>query len=112
MQVKFLYNLVNSVHLIRYIINNFAVYVSSALIVYIISSYTPQILNIILPLNESRPWKRIYQSYYYLDSDKYFFYILFHEQMAISLSITTVVCVDSTYVKYAEHACCMFSILR
>ncbi|XP_051172731.1 odorant receptor 13a-like isoform X1 [Leptopilina boulardi] len=97
----------------KIIIVLYAVLVYSSMSLFFITTYTPQVLDIIKPLNESRPRKKVYRTNYYLiDGDKYFYTLLMHEQLGYILNMTTLICVDTMYVKYVEHICGMFSILR
>ncbi|XP_051167936.1 odorant receptor 9a-like [Leptopilina boulardi] len=96
----------------KLVVITYAAVVYSSMCIYLMSSYVPQILDIIKPLNESRPKRRVYRSNYLVDDDEYFYTLLFHEQFCFILNITTVICVDALYVKYVEHVCGIFSILR
>ena len=79
---------------------------------FILSTYVPKVLDFIKPLNESRPIKRVYRSNYFMDEEKYFYFLLFHEQIAVICNMTTVICLDTMYVKYVEQVCGIFSVLR
>ena len=78
---------------------------------YFSLSFTPQILDIIQPLNESRLLKRAFKSNYFVDEDKYYYYLIMHEYLATFFNVTIMISVDTMYMKFVEHACGMFSIL-
>ncbi|XP_033228535.1 putative odorant receptor 71a [Belonocnema kinseyi] len=90
----------------------YVVYMYFTLALYLLTGYTPQLLNIIKPLNETRLRKRPYKSNYFVDEDKYYYHITLHEQITILLNVTTLVTTDTIYVVYTEHVCGMFAILR
>ncbi|XP_033228259.1 odorant receptor 67a-like [Belonocnema kinseyi] len=96
----------------RFLIIAYAVTVYSAACMFIFSTYIPPFLDIIKPLNESRPMKRAYSSNYFLDEEKYFFFLLFHENLVEFSNMTTIICVDIMYVKFVEQTCGIFSVLR
>ncbi|XP_051154142.1 odorant receptor 13a-like [Leptopilina boulardi] len=96
----------------KFIIIAYLILVYSTLSIFLMTSYTPQILDIIKPLNESRPRRRVYRSNYLLDDKEYFYTLLMHEQITVFLNMTTLICVDTMYVKYVEHICGIFAILR
>ncbi|KAF3054288.1 Odorant receptor 377, partial [Nylanderia fulva] len=75
------------------------VYVSTSL--YLIMPMTPQIMDLVMPLNESRPRK----------SEKYYYFILFHSYVAIVTLMSIVVCVDTTYIAYLKHGCSLFAAI-
>ncbi|XP_033217010.1 uncharacterized protein LOC117172857 isoform X2 [Belonocnema kinseyi] len=89
----------------------YVAYIYFVVSVYLVTTYIPQMLNIIKPLNVSRPRKRTYKSNYFIDEDKYYYHINFHEQITVVLNMTTFLTMDAMYVVYTEHICGMFAIL-
>ncbi|XP_076240859.1 uncharacterized protein LOC143183236 [Calliopsis andreniformis] len=71
---------------------------------------TPQILDLIIPLNESREIVFLYPAYYYIDEKKYL--ILIIANMTSSLAVVYVVYItyDTTYVFLVHHACALLAI--
>ncbi|XP_011707940.1 PREDICTED: uncharacterized protein LOC105462787 [Wasmannia auropunctata] len=76
---------------------------------FILISLVPHIINVVLPLNE---WPIImpYEAYYFVDGEKYFFYILFHVFVSLEICITAVIAYDSMIVVYIEHVCSLFAV--
>ena len=72
----------------------------------------PQFLDIFVPLNISRPRRNLFAVEYYVDSEKYFYPILFHGLTVLFIATMSQVAVDSMYVVYVQHACGMFAVLR
>lgn len=79
---------------------------------YFLNGASPKILNIILPLNESRSLVRTYKSNYFVNEEKYYLQMLLHEYIASFINITTILTVDTMYSVLTEHVCGMFAILR
>ncbi|XP_011706673.1 PREDICTED: odorant receptor 13a-like [Wasmannia auropunctata] len=77
---------------------------------FILISLIPHIMNVVLPLNESRPIIMPYEAYYFVDSEKYFFYILFHAFVSVEICLTAMIAHDSMIVAYIQHACSVFAV--
>ncbi|XP_018378155.1 PREDICTED: uncharacterized protein LOC108770896 [Trachymyrmex cornetzi] len=73
-------------------------------------SFMPKLLNIILSLNESLPISMPYKAYYFVDEEKYYFYILFHIFVFTSIAIMAEVAHDCTFFIYIEHVCSLFAV--
>lgn len=73
-------------------------------------SLVPYILDIVLPLNESRPVLPPYRGYYFVDIRDYFFQILWHAIIAWEIVVAGVIAHDCMFVTYVEHVCSMFAI--
>ncbi|XP_044010428.1 odorant receptor 49b-like [Aphidius gifuensis] len=82
------------------------------LILYLSSPGIPKILDIIIPLNESRPRIFLYETEYFIDQDKYYFYILIHAYMTVPVSLGIIVFFDNVLGTYIHHATGMFEIVR
>lgn len=78
---------------------------------FVLISLTPQILDVVLPLNESRPILLPYEAHYFVhDDEEYFYYIFFHSLIAIMIVITGVLAHDCMILTYVEHVCSIFAI--
>ncbi|XP_025266867.1 uncharacterized protein LOC105255147 [Camponotus floridanus] len=78
---------------------------------FVLISLTPQILDIVLPLNESRPILLPYEAHYFVHDDReYFYYIFFHALIAIMIVITGVLAHDCMVLTYVEHVCSIFAV--
>ena len=75
-------------------------------------SLTPKILDIVLPLNESRPVLMPYEAHYFVRDDReYFYYILLHAVVISYVLVITVVAHDCIVVTYIEHVCSIFAVV-
>ncbi|XP_011687005.1 PREDICTED: uncharacterized protein LOC105449451 [Wasmannia auropunctata] len=70
----------------------------------------PSILDIIMPLNVSRPRQLMFPGDYFVDQQKFFYAILLQINFAIGLILITLIGTESLYVTYVQHACGMFQI--
>ncbi|KAG7208098.1 hypothetical protein KM043_009672 [Ampulex compressa] len=71
---------------------------------------TPMILDVVAPLNTSRPRIFSYKAEYFLDESKYYWPILIHMWCASLAAVMSVTAVDSMFLFYVQHACGLFSV--
>ncbi|XP_014488824.1 PREDICTED: LOW QUALITY PROTEIN: uncharacterized protein LOC106751997 [Dinoponera quadriceps] len=72
----------------------------------------PIFLDIVRPLNESRPRTLAVVAELRLDQDKYFVLIFCYHVGIIGLGMIVMVGVDSMYVAFTAHACSLFTIIN
>ncbi|KYM94787.1 hypothetical protein ALC62_14382 [Cyphomyrmex costatus] len=89
----------------------YSLYCFIALCLFLSMSLLPQLLDVVLPLNKSRPILLTYPGYYFVDEREYFFYIFLHAIVAWEISITGIVAHDCIFVTYVEHVCSMFAVV-
>ena len=70
----------------------------------------PTLLNIVLPLNESRPIIIPYKAYYFVDEEKYYFYIMFHITACLTVAVLVLLAHDCVLFIYIEHVCSLFAV--
>ncbi|XP_043273341.1 uncharacterized protein [Venturia canescens] len=91
---------------------SYVVCVFGSLAIYLIVPLTPQIFDIILPLNESRPRQFLYEvEYIIIDEEDHYVSIMIHNYVGSIITILVVVSVDAMLLAYVHHICGMFSIL-
>lgn len=78
---------------------------------FLILPVLPVFLDVIIPLNESRPKEMLFQVEYGLDNDKYFYEMLFHAYVTSVIAMSIVVAVDSMFFTVVEHACGLFEMV-
>lgn len=87
-----------------------AVYYHISAGMFISISLVPHILNVVLPLNESRPIIMPYEAYYFVDAEKYFFYIYFHGLISLQVAIIGLIAHDCILLVYLQHVCSIFAV--
>ncbi|XP_077279155.1 odorant receptor 13a [Temnothorax americanus] len=85
------------------------VYVST--ISFTTTSLVPRILDVVFPLNTSRPVMLAYPAYYFVDENQYFYYIFLHMLITSSVCMTGLIAHDSMFFVYVEHICGLFAIV-
>ncbi|XP_029159745.1 putative odorant receptor 85d [Nylanderia fulva] len=79
--------------------------------IYPFTTLTPKILDIVMPLNKSRPIIMPYPAHYFVyDDTEYFYYILFHATIIGTLVLTVLVAHDCVILTYIEHVCGVFAV--
>ncbi|KAF7383497.1 hypothetical protein HZH66_012847 [Vespula vulgaris] len=69
----------------------------------------PLVMDIVVPLNESRPLKPIFKGEYFIDEDKHFFPVYFHMSISIAISITALITGDALFLMFNSHICGIFA---
>ncbi|XP_025270195.1 uncharacterized protein LOC109609775 isoform X2 [Camponotus floridanus] len=75
----------------------------------IIALFWSRILYIILP-NVSLSRRLPVRFEYFIDQEKYYYWILLHINVALCIGITAMVGIGTTFIAYAQHTCGMFRI--
>jgi len=79
---------------------------------FVLLQYVPILLDIIMPLNESRPRTLLVIMEYFIDQQKYFHILAIHVNIGMLVSATTGVATESFSLTNALHAFGMFKIAR
>ncbi|XP_032665196.1 odorant receptor 13a-like isoform X2 [Odontomachus brunneus] len=79
-------------------------------IIFVSVALIPHILDVILPLNESRPIVLPYEAYYFVDERKYFFYIFLQGVITIHICLMVLLAYDTMFMTFVEHVCGIFAV--
>ncbi|XP_051173009.1 putative odorant receptor 85d [Leptopilina boulardi] len=86
--------------------------ISGTLLTYLLMAVTPQFLDIVLPLNESRPKNLPFQMYYFCNySEDYFYWIMLHISFNAIVEMCILIGSESILAVFTEHACALFKII-
>ncbi|KAL0102409.1 hypothetical protein PUN28_017984 [Cardiocondyla obscurior] len=109
----------NERHILRYYANigrkittYVAVYFVTTMIFYLLIPLIPKILDIIIPLNESRPLAYVFPAEYKVDKVKFYYPIVFHSYVTTITTIIILFTIDTTYIVCVLHACSLFTAIR
>lgn len=72
----------------------------------------PHILNVLLPLNVSRQSSLCYYSEYFIDQEKYIFYLALHTFVVVFIIAVIAVAGITTYIKSVLHAVGLFKTIE
>ncbi|XP_072762599.1 uncharacterized protein [Anoplolepis gracilipes] len=91
--------------------------ISYAFVIYILMCFfllipvMPLLLNIVKPLNKSRPYKYLFDIDYGFDREAYYYPILIYTYLTTIMNISILVIVDTSYMMFVQHACSLFAAI-
>jgi hypothetical protein len=88
-----------------------SVLLNSFLVIYLSLPFLPILLNVIAPLNESRPFVFNYYAEYFIDEERYAYELTLHASIVLTLSVQVIVGLDSMYIQCVQHLNALFSIV-
>ncbi|XP_054004791.1 uncharacterized protein LOC128890378 [Hylaeus anthracinus] len=89
----------------------FAMFVSPSVVIAMAAHFTSDILDIVSPLNESRPHWSPVATEYFVDQQKYFYPIMLYENLAIFAGGTMFVGTESLITMWLHHFAALFKII-
>ncbi|XP_070511503.1 uncharacterized protein [Cardiocondyla obscurior] len=72
----------------------------------------PLILDVIFPLNESRPYQHFILTEYFVDQDQYIQYIMLHQCLVYCIGFITVWSIGLSLIIYLTHMCALLKLTR
>ncbi|KAF3054227.1 Odorant receptor 305 [Nylanderia fulva] len=93
---------------VRYTISLLVAFCSISLVIFAL--FWPDVLNIILSINESRSHHLIIMTEYFIDQQKYFYFIFLHTIAALIIGATAMVAIGTMFITYLQLVCGMFKI--
>jgi len=75
-----------------------------------IAQFWPKILDIILPLNESRPYHMQIMTEYFGNQERYYVLILLHMYAAFSIGAMVMLATGTMLITFFQHICGMFKV--
>ncbi|KAJ8680178.1 hypothetical protein QAD02_015965 [Eretmocerus hayati] len=82
-----------------------------AVVMFLVIPLRPLILDVILPLNETRPKEPVILAEFFVDEDKYFRILVTHAFITGACGVLPIVGSDTFYFACVQHACGMMKIL-
>ncbi|XP_076671037.1 odorant receptor 13a-like [Andrena cerasifolii] len=82
----------------------------SFLAFFLLIPLTPIFLNVVRPLNETRPRRHIFQlNYIFVDTDECFYPIYLHMVWSSCTVVMIIIAIDSLYMIFVHHTCGLFA---
>ena len=75
-----------------------------------IVQFLPFILDVILPLNESRPCRVFITTEYFINQEKYIYIAFLHEILGVYVAVLVAYATLITIMIFIWHACALFKI--
>ncbi|XP_072762543.1 uncharacterized protein [Anoplolepis gracilipes] len=89
----------------------YASYVYIGTMSFATTALVPRLLDVVFPLNTSRSTMLPYPAYYFVNEEKYFYYIFCHMSVTAELGLTGIVAHDCMLFVYIEHVCGLFAVI-
>ena len=89
-----------------------AVIIYPSLLIVAFSEFSNQILDILIPLNYSRPRKLIFKVEYFVDEQKYFYPIAMHTITFAIFGSTVLFATETLAMAIMQHICGLCKIIR
>ncbi|XP_063984943.1 odorant receptor 13a-like isoform X4 [Diachasmimorpha longicaudata] len=94
-------------------INNFyATLIFGLLGLFLAMPAIPILMDVWIPLNQSRSRIFLYQTEYFVDQNEYYFLILIHAYITIPVVFVAIVYFDNLFSIFINHTCGMCNVLR
>ncbi|XP_077268246.1 uncharacterized protein LOC143900594 isoform X2 [Temnothorax americanus] len=90
---------------------SYAVMIYSLMSLYMLIPVTPQLLDLLMPLNKSRPYKYLFDIDYSFDREVYYYPVLLHSYLSTVVTMSVMVITDTSYMSLAQHACSLFAAI-
>jgi len=78
----------------------------------IIGQFSSDILDLLLPKNESRQHQMYITTEYFLDQEKFYYLIQIHLSIAVVIGIMIILSTGTTLISYTQYVCALFKIAR
>ncbi|KAF7383491.1 hypothetical protein HZH66_012841 [Vespula vulgaris] len=78
---------------------------------FLLVTFIPPLMDVIIPLNESRHMKLPTPAEYFLDEEKHFYLIYCHMTISIIINITTFIATDTQLMVFCCHVSGVFSVV-
>lgn len=88
-----------------------AVMIYTLMSLYMLIPVTPQLLDLLMPLNESRPYKYLFDIDYSFDREIYYYSVLLHSYLTAIMTMTVLIVADTSYMSFVQHACSLFAAI-
>ncbi|KAI4477717.1 hypothetical protein M0804_012545 [Polistes exclamans] len=86
----------------------YAGFLYGAMVIFMITPLKPLIFN---TLNETAERPLIHHVEYFVDKDKYYYFIILHSYVTIVICISVVIATDTMFLVFIQHVCGLFSTL-
>lgn len=89
----------------------FTVYIFSTATGCVLATLTPQVLDLIKPINQSRSVILLYPAEYFVDVDKNFTYIFAHMITVLIIVLLALIAADTMFICYTEYINGLFAVI-
>lgn len=92
-------------------LSNFSVLLYGCEIMYFVWMFMPEILDVISPMNESRPIRNPFDYDFFIDEERYFYLIRFYIGIVLIVSPLPFIAGSTLFLAFTQHVCAMYKLL-
>lgn len=92
-------------------LSKFSVLMYGVEIIYFTWLFMPEILDVVSPLNESRPRKQPFDYNFFIDEEQYFYFIRFLIFIGFTFSPLIFLASSTLFLAFTQHVCAMYKLL-
>ncbi|XP_011301634.1 odorant receptor 13a [Fopius arisanus] len=92
--------------------NIYAMTIYGLLFLFLGAPAIPILMDICIPLNQSRPRIFLYQTEYWIDQNEYYYFIVLHAYLTVPVLFGPVIFFDNLFSIFISHTCGMCAILK
>lgn len=92
-------------------LSKFSVLTYGVEIIYFTWLFIPEILDVVSPLNESRPRKQPFDYNFLIDEERYFYLIRFCIIITCTISPLIFLANSTLFLAFTQHVCAMYKLL-
>ncbi|KAK2587292.1 hypothetical protein KPH14_003014 [Odynerus spinipes] len=89
----------------------YTTYIYIVISLFVIISFLSPVLDIIAPLNETRPMELPVIAQYFINQEEHFYPLYLHTTFSIFLGMTTFIAADTQFFVFTCHLCGVFSVV-
>lgn len=79
---------------------------------FLLTVFIPDFLDLIVPLNKPRQRKLPAQIEFFIDQERYFYFLLFIFLIYGYLGMTVLMAAENMYMIFVQHSCALFELIR
>ncbi|XP_015185299.1 PREDICTED: uncharacterized protein LOC107071105 [Polistes dominula] len=98
-------------HLGRMYTIGYTVYIFIIASLFLLVTFIPPLMDIIIPLNESRPMELPVYAEYFVNNEDYFYLFYFHISLSIMINVTSLVATDTQLMVFCCHVSGVFAVI-
>nr|XP_050864602.1 uncharacterized protein LOC127070539 [Vespula vulgaris] len=89
----------------------FVVYIYVSMSLFLLVTFIPPLMDVIIPLNESRHMELPVLAEYFLDEEKHFYLIYCHMVVCVTITITILIAIDTQLMVFCCHVSGAFAVV-
>ncbi|KAF7384514.1 hypothetical protein HZH68_014126 [Vespula germanica] len=89
----------------------YTIYIYVSMSLFLLVTFIPPLMDVIIPLNESRHMELPVVAEYFLDEEKHFYFIYCHMVVCVTITITILIAIDTQLMVFCCHVSGAFAVV-